>query len=116
MVDDDEKVAIMHTHMLERLGYKVTCFTDSIKALDAYIVSPEIFDLVITDLTMPDLSGFDLAQKIYDINPNMPIILCTGLGDSIDKGQDNACGINAFLSKPVEIKALSFTLRRLLDQ
>ncbi|MBU0971560.1 MAG: response regulator [Proteobacteria bacterium] len=115
LVDDDEKVAIMHTHMLERLGYGVTCFTDSLKALSAYSQTPKGFDVVITDLTMPDLSGFDLAKKICEINPDLPVILCTGLGDAIDKHQEDASRIKGFLSKPVEIKALSATLRRILD-
>ncbi|MCP3945139.1 MAG: response regulator [Desulfobacteraceae bacterium] len=116
LVDDDEKVAAMYTRLLERLGYGVTCFTDSLTALSAYTVSPEKFDVVITDLTMPDLNGFDLAKKMYEINPDLPIILCTGLGDSIDKHQDDACCIKGFLSKPVEIKVLSSTIRGVLDQ
>ena len=115
LVDDDKKVAIMHTHMLERLGYGVTCFTDSPSALAAYAKDPAAFDAVITDLTMPDLSGFDLAKKMIEINPTLPIILCTGLGDSIDKSQDAAFCIKGFLSKPVEITALSSILQRLLD-
>jgi PAS domain S-box-containing protein len=114
LVDDDKKVAIMHTHMLERLGYGVTCFTDSPTALAVYAENPKRFDVVVTDLTMPDLSGFDLANKMVEMNPTLPIILCTGLGDSIERGRDDA-SIKGFLSKPVEIKALSFTLRHLLD-
>lgn len=114
LVDDDKKVAVMHTHMLERLGYGVTCFTDSPTALAVYAENPKRFDVVITDLTMPDLSGFDLANKMVEMNPTLPIILCTGLGDSIERGQDTS--VKGFLSKPVEIKALSSTLRRLLDK
>jgi PAS domain S-box-containing protein len=116
LVDDDKKVAIMHTHMLERLGYGVTCFTDSPTALSVYAKNPKKFDLVITDLTMPDLSGFDLANQLVQINPDLPIILCTGLGDSIERGRKDAGCVQGFLTKPVEIKALSFTLRRLLDK
>jgi len=116
LVDDDEKVGIMHTHMLKRLGYGVTCFNDSPGALAAYGDHPEKFDIVITDLTMPELSGFDLAKKMVEINPNLPVILCTGLGDSVDRGKDEANSIRGFLSKPVEIKALSATLRHLLDE
>ncbi len=115
LVDDDEKVAIMHAYVLERMGYGVTCFTDSPKALAAYAENPEKFDVVVTDLTMPDLNGFDLAKKLYKINPHLPIILCTGLGDSINKGGGDAACIKGFLSKPIEIEALSSTLRRLLD-
>jgi nitrogen-specific signal transduction histidine kinase/CheY-like chemotaxis protein len=116
LVDDDKKVATMHTHMLERLGYGVTCFTDSPTALSVYAKNPKRFDLVITDLTMPDLSGFDLAKKMVEMNPTLPIILCTGLGDSIERDHEDVSCVKAFLSKPVEIKALSFTLRRLLDK
>lgn len=115
LVDDDEKVAIMHAYVLERMGYGVTCFTESPKALAAYAESPEKFDVVVTDLTMPDLNGFDLAKKLYEINPHLPIILCTGLGDSIDKRGGDASCIKGFLSKPIEIEALSSTLRRFLD-
>ena len=79
LVDDDEKVAVMHTKMLEKMGYTVTCFTDSSAALDACMKSPDAFDAAITDLTMPDLDGIGLACRLYEIRPDLPVILCTGL-------------------------------------
>ncbi|MCP3874816.1 MAG: response regulator, partial [Desulfobacteraceae bacterium] len=116
LVDDDKKVAVMETHMLEKLGYTVTCFTNSLKAIDSFENNPEIFDAVVTDLSMPDLSGIQLAGKIFDIKSDLPIILCTGLGDIIEKKNFESLSIKGFLKKPVAIKELSHTLRKVLDE
>ncbi len=115
LVDDDVKVAFMLTRILERLGYTVTCFTVSADALEAYAASPQSFDLVITDYTMPDMDGFELAREICAVDPDQPILLCTGLGDHIDTRQDTGQCVAGFLSKPVEIKQLSALIRKNLD-
>ena len=116
LVDDDPKVAFMLTRILERLGYTVTCFTSSTDALDAYAASPDTYDLVITDYTMPDMDGFELARRICGIDPVQPVLLCTGLGDHIDTKQEAARYVSGFLSKPVEIVQLSALIRKNLDQ
>ncbi len=116
LVDDDSKVAFMLTRILERLGYTVACFTCSTDALEAYAAGPQEFDLVITDYTMPDMDGFELAREICAVDPDQPILLCTGLGDHIDTKQEAAQCIVGFMSKPVEITQLSSLIRKTLDQ
>ncbi len=115
LVDDDKKVAAMHTQMLERIGYEVTCFTGSLDALDAYDSTPYAFDVVITDYTMPDMDGIELARQVCAMNPDQPVLLCTGLGDSLERSDDLDACVKGLLSKPVEIKALSSVLRKCLD-
>lgn len=116
LVDDDKKVAYMVRHMLEKLGYQVTCFLKSTEALDHFSAHTDDFDMVITDLTMPKLTGFDLSEKIFSIRPDIPIILCTGFGEHIDRKKFNQQGIKGFLNKPVSVKAVSHLVRDILDQ
>jgi len=115
LVDDDKKVAFMEQHMLEKLGYHVTCHLDSPTALEAVKQSPYAFDLIITDLTMPDLTGYQLSEKISEIRPDIPIILCTGFGEHINKKQYDLQGIKGFLNKPVSVKGVSTLIREILD-
>jgi PAS domain S-box-containing protein len=116
LVDDDKKVAVMETHMLEKLGYTVTCFTNSLNAVKVFKSNPHLFDLILTDMTMPDLTGAQLADKIYRIKPEIPVVLCTGLGDTVDLHKFSLPSIKGFLKKPVAIKELSHTLRQALEQ
>ncbi len=115
LVDDDKKVAFMVQHMLEKLGYQVTCYMSSPEALEAFKTSPDAFDLVVTDLTMPDLTGYQLSEKITDIRSDIPIILCTGFGEHINKKQYSLQGIKGFLNKPVSVKDMSNLVRDILD-
>ncbi|MBC2703645.1 ATP-binding protein [Desulfobacula sp.] len=116
LVDDDKKVAVMGTQMLEKLGYTVTCFTSSLDALTVFRSNPDMFDAIVTDLIMPDLTGDQLAGKIYDIRPDVPVILCTGFGDTVDRHRLESPSIKGFLKKPVPIKELSYALRQILDK
>ncbi len=115
LVDDDKKVAFMVQHLLEKLGYDVSCYLDSPGALKAFEAEAEKFDLVITDLTMPDLTGYQLAEEITKIRKNIPIILCTGFGEHINKEQYSLQGIKGFLNKPVSVKSVSNLIRDILD-
>ncbi len=115
LVDDDQRVAVMEQYMLETLGYHVTCHQKSPEALLAFRQSPKAFDLVITDLTMPNLTGDQLAEKITEIRPGMPIILCTGYGEQSNKEKYKLKGIKGFLHKPVAIKDASHMIRDILD-
>ncbi|MCP3875107.1 MAG: response regulator [Desulfobacteraceae bacterium] len=115
LVDDDKKVAFMEQHMLETLGYQVTCHFQSPAALEAFLKTPDEFDLVITDLTMPELTGYQLSEKISEIRPDIPIILCTGYGEHINKKKFNLQGIKGFLNKPVSVKGVSHLIRDILD-
>ena len=115
LVDDDKKVAVMETHMLEKLGYTVTCFTNSLNAINVFKSNPHLFDLILTDVTMPELTGVQLADKVHDIKPDIPVIFCTGLGDTIDQQKMVLPSIKGFLKKPVAIKELSYILRQALE-
>jgi PAS domain S-box-containing protein len=115
LVDDDKKVAFMEQHMLEKLGYQVTCHLKSTDALEAFRQNPQAFDLVITDLTMPDITGYQLAEQISGIRSELPIVLCTGYGEHINKKQYDLKGIKGFLNKPVTVKDVSHLIRDILD-
>lgn len=95
-VDDEEVLAEMVESMLERLGYRVTVRTSSLEALNTFRNHPDLFDLVITDQTMPGMTGLDLTRRILTLRPNMPIILCTGYSTLISEEEAKAHGIRAF--------------------
>jgi len=100
---------------LKRLGYDVTSCTSSVEALKAFQANPDNFDLIITDMTMPDMTGDQLAQKIMEIRTDIPIILCSGFSEKMSNEKAKSLGIKEFLMKPVLIKDLSITIRRTLD-
>lgn len=116
LVDDDKKVAFMETHLMEKLGYTVTCFIDGAEAFENFRNNPGLFDVVITDMNMPQMTGIELAQKIYNIRPDIPVIICTGLGDALDHRKLSLPPVKGFLKKPVSVADLSFTLRQVLAQ
>ena len=100
---------------LERLGYRVTAVTDSTEALSLFSADPSGFDAVITDQTLPKLTGLDLARKLLEINPNVPIILCTGHSDSVSSKSAKEAGAREFLMKPLSKQELAGAIRRALD-
>jgi CheY-like chemotaxis protein len=102
--------------MLEHLGYRVTTRTDSIGALELFRSQPEDFDLVITDQTMPYLSGADLATALLETRLALPVILVTGYSSEINREKAKAIGIGEFLTKPNTMQALGETIRRVLGQ
>ena len=113
---DDEKAAVDAVQaMLERLGYKVTAMTNSIEALEAFRHNPDGFDIVITDQTMPNMTGKELAREIMSIRPNMPIILCTGFSEQIDDSVAKEMGIGGFVMKPILMREMAKTIRHVLD-
>ncbi len=116
LVDDEEQIVAMEQQMLENLGYRVTARTDSAEALKVFAEHPQNFDLVITDMTMPHMTGDQLAQKMLDIEPNIPVILCTGFNQGITEEKALAMGIQKFVMKPVVKKELASTIRTVLDQ
>jgi PAS domain S-box-containing protein len=115
-IDDEEMLAEMGKTMLERLGYRVTVKTDSIEALTTIQNTPEDFDLVITDQTMPAMTGSDLARRILQIRPELPIILCTGFSNQISEEKARIYGIKGFAMKPVTQKDLAALIRKVLDE
>jgi|GEM_PF-1831268 len=115
IVDDEPVVIKILQRMLESLDYTVTSFTSSVAALDSFMAGPENFDLLITDMTMPDMTGSVLAQQMLTIRPDFPIILCTGFSESIDEEQAAAMGIREYILKPVLKTQLAATVRKVLD-
>jgi len=115
LIDDEEQIISMEQQMLENLGYRVTARTDSMKALMEFSTQPQDFDLVITDMTMPHMTGDQLAQKLLDINPDIPVILCTGFNEDISEEKALSMGIQKFVMKPVIKNDLAATIRSVLD-
>jgi CheY-like chemotaxis protein len=101
--------------MLERLGYHTTCFTSSRNALAAFQKDPSRFDLVITDMNMPHVTGMQLAKELIALRPAVPIIICTGFSERINKEKANTMGITGFLMKPVIRSKLAEMVRQVLD-
>lgn len=116
IVDDEDFLVIPQKKILERLGYKVTARTDSLDALELFTKDPHHFDLIITDLTMPKLTGDRLAAAVIAIRPDIPIILSTGYADAADNEKFKQCGIKAFIPKPFQKEALAKILRQILDE
>jgi CheY-like chemotaxis protein/two-component sensor histidine kinase len=115
LVDDEPDIVESGTELLIRLGYRVTAFVDSREALKAFQSQPTTFDLVITDMTMPGLTGDELAREVLRIRPDLPAILCTGFSDTITQEKADQLGINALLIKPFRLSELSKIIRKILD-
>ncbi len=114
-LDDDEMLSHLGEMMLSEAGYQVTAMTSSIEVLKLFNADPNRFDLVITDQTMPDLSGKDLIQELLKVRPDLVTILCTGFSNKIDKDEAKKLGISAFCMKPLNLPELVQTVRRVLD-
>ena len=114
-VDDEPVLAQMGKTMLERLGYTVTSCTSSSDALAAFIAAPNQFDLVITDQTMPAMTGIVLARRLLDIRPALPIILCTGFSTQVNEQGAKAIGIREFAIKPLSKTMISQLVKKVLD-
>jgi PAS domain S-box-containing protein len=113
-LDDEQTVAAMGTAILEPLGYKVTAETDSVLALEVFSAGPDDFDLIITDYTMPNLTGMDLVKEVRRIQPDMPVLLCTGFSEKITPDSVRELGIE-LLMKPYGMRQLSEAVRKILD-
>lgn len=113
-VDDEEVMVELGKDMLEPLGYRVTGRTNSFDALETFRKQPDAFDLVITDMTMPGLTGRELARELMAVRPEIPVILCTGFSELIDEQQAQTAGIRAFVMKPYVIAGMARTIRQVL--
>ena len=113
-VDDEEGIAEIGRRILEYLGYEVVAKTSSKEALELFRVQADRFDLVITDMTMPNMTGDKLAQELLRIQPGIPIILCTGFSEHITKEKAEAIGIREFVMKPLVMEELAIAMRRCL--
>ncbi len=115
IVDDEPVIVRMVSQMLQRLGYKVTFRTSSTEALEAFRASPDSFDLVVTDMAMPRLTGIQLATEIVKIRPEIPIILCTGFSEKLTEEKVASLGIKGILMKPVGKWDIAQKIRKVLD-
>ncbi|MCF8129689.1 MAG: response regulator [Deltaproteobacteria bacterium] len=115
-VDDEAPIAKMGGRLFERLGYKVTTRSNSIEALDLFRSKPNDFDLVISDMTMPNMTGDQLAAELMIIRPDIPVILCTGYSKKISAETAAEIGIKAFVDKPIEKTDVAKTIRKVLEE
>ncbi|THB79600.1 MAG: PAS domain S-box protein [Desulfobacteraceae bacterium] len=115
LIDDDETVLNATEGILNELGYKVYPFKNGNDAFEAYKLNPQLFDLIITDLTMPGMNGFEVSQKILELFPGQPVVLCTGLGESIIREKAHSIGIVNYVEKPMITWKVAKTIRSILD-
>ncbi len=114
-VDDEPALVDIGKKMLEHLGHEVIIRTSSLEALEAFWNNPDRFDLVISDKTMPQMTGFDLARELKQIRPDIPIILCTGFSDTTDSDKAKAMGISGLVMKPIVMREMAETIKRVSD-
>jgi len=116
LVDDEEAILKMEKQMLERLGYQVTSRISSIEALEAFRAAPDKFDLVITDMAMPNMPGDKLSIELTKIRSDISVLLCTGFSETMSEEKAASLGIKGFLLKPIVMKDLSQKIREVLDE
>ncbi len=116
LVDDELPICTTGSQILKRLGYTVTVQTSSMEALELFRSKPDDFDLVITDMTMPNLNGDKLAMEMMKTRPDIPIILCTGYNKMMSNKRASEIGFKAFTMKPLTTVDLSKTVRKVLDK
>jgi two-component system, cell cycle sensor histidine kinase and response regulator CckA len=115
-VDDEDSIVQLGEQMLRSLGYEVTARSSSVEALEAFRIQPDKFDLVVTDMTMPNMTGLNLSKEILGIRPDMPIILCTGYSELVNENTFKQFGIKSFIMKPLSRKNIAAMVRQALDQ
>ena len=116
IVDDEEALAEMGAAMLERLGYNVATEVNPVQALNLIKDDPSRFDLIITDMTMPHLTGDQFSKKVIEMNPELPIILCTGFSHKINRETALGVGICQYLEKPLTKTKLAKVVREVLSR
>jgi len=116
LVDDEISIVDLLKDILVPLGYEVARKYNGSDALQAFKAHPESFDLVITDLTMPRITGIDLAREIQKIRADIPIILCTGFSEWVDESRTSKLGISGFLRKPVGMRELAESVSKILAE
>jgi PAS domain S-box-containing protein len=115
-IDDEETLIDLGTNMLTKLGYQVIARTSSLEAIEAFKANPDKFDLVISDMTMPNMTGDMLAEEIMKVRPDIPIIICTGFSEQLAEEKLNTLGIKGLLMKPLTIRELAKTVRKALHR
>jgi PAS domain S-box-containing protein len=114
-VDDEESIVYVGRTILERLGYQVETRMNPVEALELFRSQPDQFDLIITDMTMPKMTGYKLIREILNIRPDIPIILCTGFSEKIDEKKAKEIGSADYIIKPLDKRDLAIRVRQVLD-
>ncbi len=115
LVDDEISLLNVSKEILKNLGYSITTETDSMAALELFKSDPYRFDLIITDQTMPNLTGFEMARQMLSVRAEMPIIICTGFSDLIDEDRAGLLGIRKLIMKPLDSNTLASAVRSVLN-
>jgi CheY-like chemotaxis protein len=115
-VDDEKSMAEIGRQRLQRMGYRVEAKTNPIEALELFRADPDQFDLVITDMTMPHITGDKLVKEILKIRPDIPTILCTGFSEKIDEEKAKKIGVRQYIEKPFDRGKLLMLVRNVLDE
>jgi len=116
IVDDEDSIVKLNHQRLERLGYRVESTTDPLEALELFGINHDKFDLVITDMTMPLMTGDRLAKEMLKLKPDTPIILCTGYSEKISKENAKEMGIRKYIEKPIDKRELAIIIREVLNE
>jgi PAS domain S-box-containing protein len=116
LVDDEAALLDVGQRMLHHLGYQVTTKANSLEALEAFRAEPDGFDVVMTDMTMPLMTGGELARELLQIRPDVSIILCTGFSEVITEERAREMGVRAFVMKPFALREIAQIVRRVLDE
>ena len=116
VVDDDQELGLICQRILETLGYQVLVCTTGCEALAAFRQQPDTFDLVVSDMTMPEMTGDELTRKLLALQPDLPVIICTGFSELMDEDKAREIGARALLMKPLTKKELACAVRQVLDQ
>ena len=114
-IDDEEAIVKLGRQRLERLGYKVEATISPLEAIELFRSKPDQYNLVITDLTMPKMTGDKLVKEFLNIRPDIPIILCTGFSEKIDEYKAREIGAADYIEKPLDKRDFAFKVRRVLD-
>ena len=115
-VDDEKPLVNFGKEILEHLGYEAFVRTSSVEALEAFDAQPDRFDLVITDMTMPNMTGLELAKEIIRTRPGLPVILCTGFSETATADAAKAAGVKEFIQKPIGVRKRAETIQRVIGE
>jgi CheY-like chemotaxis protein len=115
-VDDESYIRESTKDFLEKYGYQVAIFQNGRDALDTFKSNPSAFDIIITDMTMPEFTGAQLAKEILTMTPDMPIVLCTGFSENISPAEALEIGFRKYIQKPFRHQDIAALIRRILDK
>ena len=116
VIDDEAEIGELVKRMLENFGYKTDIFNTGVDAIKAFSIQPEKYDMIITDLTMPQLNGLETAEALHHTRSDIPIIIMTGFGDNLTNSTREQYKITNVIGKPIIVKELTSAIRKVFDQ